>query len=97
MSQRRSRIGAAGRTRPNRWGQRVTRLGLVVVAATLPVVAGLLAETGTAAVAPARAGTVLTGSLSGQTGTAWLFHAAALGLFVGCWLVGTGLLVDGFD
>ena len=94
MSQRRSTLGPAGH---HPVGRPARRLGLAVVAATLPVVvgvaAGLVADAGSLAAVVA----ALTGSLGAQSGSMWLLHAATLGLAGGGWLLGAGLLVEGLD
>jgi hypothetical protein len=99
MSQRWRRVGPTGRDTPGVVGTVATRLGLLAVAVTLPVVvgtvAGMVGDAATVGAAFDTVGTVLTGPLAGQSGTAWLFHVAVLGLCSGCWLVGAGLVVDG--
>ncbi|WP_236035531.1 hypothetical protein [Haloarcula rubra] len=102
MSQRRSTFGAATATDPAVVGRRATRAGLVLAAATLPLVVGT--GTGLVVDAPTLAAGVdavlaaANAPLVGGYGRAWLFHVSALGLLAGCWLLGAGLLLDGvFD
>jgi len=98
MKHGRAAVLTAGHVDPAVAGAVLTRLGLAVVALTLPAAAGafagLLANTGS----PAAAVAAMNGPLLGGGGLPWLFHVAALVLLCGCWLLGAGLLLDGlFD
>lgn len=99
MSQRRSRVRTRARYDPATVGTATTRLGFVLVVATVPIVAGtlgsVLIQTETVGGALAAVLAVMGGPLLAQHGIEWLFHVTTIGLLCGCWLVGLGLLLDG--
>ena len=82
-------------------GTALTRLGLSVLALTVPVVAGafagLLATAGSPEAGMALALRALDGPLFSGVGLAWLFHVATLVGLCGCWLFGAGLLLEGLS
>ncbi|MDS0283555.1 hypothetical protein [Haloarcula onubensis] len=88
-----------GRLDPALVGTVLLRLGLGIVALTVPVAAGALA--GLLATAASPAGGValamraMDAPLLGGVGLAWLVHVATLTALCGCWLLGAGLLLAG--
>ena len=91
-----------GRFDPAFVGAVLTRVGLALLALTVPVVvgvfAGLLLTVGSPAAGVAHALQAMDGPLLGGFGPGWLFHVSTLTLLCGCWLLGAGLLLSGlFD
>lgn len=99
MSQRRSTVGRRVHHDVAALGSAAVAVGLVAVLVTLPVVvgvgAGFLSEAETAQGALSLATTALEEPLLGGYSTAWLFHAAVIGLLGGTWILGAGLVLDG--
>ena len=94
--------GWTGGLDPATIGNVLARVGLAVLALTVPVVAGagagLFAAVGSPTVGVARAVAAMDGPLLDGFGLPWLFHVAALSGLCGCWLLGAGLLLTGlFD
>ncbi|WP_135304401.1 hypothetical protein [Haloarcula amylovorans] len=100
MSQRRSTHATVGAVDPITVGSVATRVGLALLVGTLPIVAGtfagMIADAATLGVAVDTAATALDGSLVGGFTTGRLFHVGVLGALVGCWLLGAGLVLDGY-
>ncbi|MDS0259492.1 hypothetical protein NDI56_08810 [Haloarcula sp. S1CR25-12] len=102
MAHRGSTVRATGRLDPATVGTVLTRVGLALIAVTVPLVAGaaagLVTEAGSPAVAVAVTTHAMDGPLFAGFGLRWLFHVATLALLSGCWLLGAGLVLDGlFD
>ena len=77
------------------------RVGLALVAVTLPVAigafAGMALSAGSVPAATDAAAAAMSGRLTTGQGLSWLFHISALGTVLGCWVLGLGLLLDGLD
>ncbi|MBX0294802.1 hypothetical protein [Haloarcula nitratireducens] len=100
MSQRRSTHATVGTIDPVAVGSAATRVGLALLVGALPVVAGtfagMVADAATLGVALDAAAAALDGPLVGGFTTGRLFHVGVLGALVGCWLLGAGLVLDGY-
>jgi len=102
MSQRRPTVGRAVASDISTLGSAAVWLGLVVTLAmtALAVAAGaeLLAEAATVEGALSLALVALDEPLVGTYNTARLFHVGVVGLLVGTWVLGAGLVLEGlFD
>jgi hypothetical protein len=101
MSHSNSTALAIGPPDPATVGTVLTRLGLGLVAVTVPLVAGagagLLANAGSLAVAMAIVVRAMETPLVGGSGLPWLFRLATLTLLSGCWILGAGLVADGLS
>ncbi|WP_058994641.1 hypothetical protein [Haloarcula sp. CBA1127] len=77
------------------------RVGLVLIAAALPVAvgafAGLALTAGSLSAASDAATAAMSGPLTTEQGLSWLFYVSTLGTALGCWVLGLGLLLDGLD
>ncbi|MBV0901662.1 hypothetical protein [Haloarcula salina] len=99
MAQRQSTRRYGDPTDPVTAAALAERVGLALVAVTLPL--ALVAFTGLAmqAASPSAALTTAAAAMQGPVlagrGLTVLFHAGALGTLLGCWLLGLGLLLDG--
>ena len=77
------------------------RVGLALIAVTLPVAigafAGMVLTAGSLPAAIDAAAAAMSGPLTRGQGLSWLFYASTLGTALGCWVLGLGLLLDGLD
>ncbi|MBV0924727.1 hypothetical protein KTS45_11005 [Halomicroarcula limicola] len=100
MSQRRSTRAAVGAVDPVVVGSVATRVGLALLVGSLPIIsgtfAGMVADGATLGLALDAAAAALDGPLVGGFTIARLFHVGVLGALVGCWLLGAGLVLDGY-
>ncbi|WP_226010616.1 hypothetical protein [Halomicrobium salinisoli] len=84
--------------RPERFGTLAVQVGYATVMAALllaVVTFGVLVARAPSFAAGVDAAVAAgTGPLSGS-GVAWLFRAGVLGLLIGSWVLGLGLIVDG--
>jgi len=99
MAQRQSARRYGGPADPVTAAALAERVGLALVAVTLPVAlaafAGLAAESASLSVATTTAAAAMDGPVLTGRGLSMLFHAGALGTLLGCWVLGLGLLLDG--
>ncbi|WP_225335011.1 hypothetical protein [Halomicrobium urmianum] len=86
--------------RPEQVGTLAVQVGYATVTAALLLAAVtfgvLLARAPTVAAGIDAAVAAGTGPLSGS-GVTWLFHVGVLGVLIGSWLLGLGLIIDGLD
>jgi hypothetical protein len=101
MSQRRPshRFGALD---PGAVGRATTRVGVALVAVSVPLLvwtaAGLLADVSTPSAALATLAAASSGPVVAVSDTASIFRVGLYVLLAGCWLLGAGLVLDGlFD
>jgi hypothetical protein len=102
MAQRQSTYSRDRPAGPARLGAAAQRAGLLVVAASLPLVVGTAASLFASAGAPLAGVEAATAAVTAAptlgTDHATLFHLGTLALLAGCWVVGFGLVLDGlFD
>ncbi|EMA20632.1 hypothetical protein [Haloarcula marismortui] len=101
MSQRRPVPTYVGPLDPTAVATLAKRVGLALVAATLPVAvgtfAGMVLMAGSLPAATDAAAAAMSGLLTTEQGLSWLFYVSTLGTALGCWILGLGLLLDGLD
>jgi hypothetical protein len=101
MSQRRPVASYGGPFDPAAVATLAERVGLALIAVTLPVAvgafAGMVLAAGSLPAATEAAAAAMSGRLTAEQGLSWLFYVSALGTALGSWVLGLGLLLDGLD
>jgi len=101
MAQRQPAATYSGPLDPAAVAALAERVGLALVAVTLPVAvgafAGMVLTAGSLPAAAGAATAAMNGPLTTGRGLSWLFYVGTLGTALGCWVLGLGLLLDGLD